>query len=91
MARDAPPMMPPVVGQLQSLAALQLMEIGSGIISMMLYLVSTGNATGSKSSIKSKVNSGSMPPGGMPSAADKALVVKWVNDGALCTPAPGCP
>ncbi len=48
-------------------------------------------ATGSKSSIKSKVNSGSMPPGGMPSAADKALVVKWVNDGALCTPAPGCP
>ena len=48
-------------------------------------------ATGSKTSIKSKVSGGSMPPGGFSNSADKALVLKWISDGAACTPAAGCP
>ncbi len=52
---------------------------------------SCGQATGSKSQIKSKVSGGSMPPGGFSNSADKALVLKWISDGAACTPAPGCP
>ena len=46
---------------------------------------------GGLSGIKSRVTSGSMPPGGFGSTADKNLVLKWINDGALCTPPTGCP
>ena len=52
---------------------------------------SCGSATGEKSQIKSKISGGSMPPGGFGSSADKALVLKWISDGATCTPPAGCP
>jgi hypothetical protein len=44
----------------------------------------------SASSIKSKVSSGSMPPGGFSSSVDKQAVLKWISDGSNCT-IPGCP
>lgn len=48
-------------------------------------------ATSEKSQIKSKVSGGSMPPGGFSNSADKALVLKWMSDGAACSPVAGCP
>ncbi len=46
---------------------------------------------GGVTSFKSKVNNNSMPPGGFSNPADKALVLKWITDGTICTPPPGCP
>ncbi len=46
-------------------------------------------AKAEQSQIKSKVNSGSMPPKKKLTAAQKSLILQWISDGRLCS-SPGC-
>jgi uncharacterized membrane protein len=49
---------------------------------------SCSSTTARKSKIKSEVKANSMPPGGGLTAAEKAQIIKWVDDGGLCTVCP---
>lgn len=49
---------------------------------------SCSSTAAKKSKIKSEVKSNSMPPGGGLTAAEKAQIIKWVDDGGLCTVCP---
>lgn len=46
-------------------------------------LTNYGQISGSKSSVKSSVSNGKMPPGGGLSDAQKSAIICWVNQGGL--------